>query len=268
MFRLLQRPIRRALLTLAFLLAWVGAGFACAPDMNVMFGRADSYSETLGSGSKTRWQVFFAQETSEYGHNIMGRLQDARAIVLRKRGDDTQCHKLVLPKNEVFEDIAPRFVDITGDGRPEILTVISNFEMGARMVILDRDLNILAQTRPIGRRNRWLAIVGAADFDGDGQIEIAYVDRPHLKKALRIWRLKGKRLVEVAKVPDLTNHKIGWDFIEGGVRRCGERPEMVLGDATWSEVKTVRFKDGRYVAEASGLAATRSNFNAFLTCRD
>jgi len=43
---------------------------------------------------------------------------------------------------------------------------------------------------------------------------------------------------------------------------------MVLGDATWSEVKTVRFKDGRYVAEASGLAATRSNFNAFLTCRD
>lgn len=122
----------------------------------------------------------------------MGRLQDARAIVLRKRGDDTQCQKLVLPKNKVFEDITPRFVDITGDGRPEILTVISNFERGARMVILDRDLNILAQTRPIGRRNRWLAIVGAADFDGDGQIEIAYVDRPHLKKNAADLAAKGE----------------------------------------------------------------------------
>ena len=33
-----------------------------------------------------------------------------------------------------------------------------------------------------------LAPLGAADLDGDGKIELAYIDRPHLAKILRIWR--------------------------------------------------------------------------------
>jgi hypothetical protein len=47
----------------------------------------------------------------------------------------------------------------------------------------------LASTPWIGQRFRWLAPVAAADLDGDGAMELAYVDRPHLARTLRVWRI-------------------------------------------------------------------------------
>ena len=80
------------------------------------------------------------------------------------------------------------------------------------------DLRLVAATPNIGQRNRWLAPVAAADLDGDGATEIAYVDRPHLARRLRIWRFEGGSLTEIAALPGLTNHRIGEAFITGGLR--------------------------------------------------
>ncbi len=82
---------------------------------------------------------------------------------------------------------------------------------------------LIAATAPLGR-HRWLAPAGIADFDGDGRVEIAYVDRPHLTRELVFVRLEGDRLVELARLPGVTNHRIGDDVISGGLRDCGQGP--------------------------------------------
>lgn len=159
----------------------------------------------------------------------------------------------------VFEDTAPRLVDLDGDGGPEIVTVSSDFDRGAAIVIFDADdagrVRLALQGRPIGQRHRWLAISGIADFDGDGRIEIAYVDRPHLARILRIvevtrdggaWRMTAEMAVE-----GVTNHRYGAPGIEGGLG-CADGPELVVASADWSRILGFRVEDGLWQARDLG----------------
>jgi hypothetical protein len=85
--------------------------------------------------------------------------------------------------------------------------------------------SVSSPPRRIGQRNRWLAPIGAADLDGDGRVEIAYVDRPHLARTLRVWRSRpGGTLTEIATATGLTNHRIGEAFITGGIRDARRGP--------------------------------------------
>ena len=173
----------------------------------------------------------------------------------------------------MFEDIAPRLWDVTGDGRPEVVVVQSHAATGARLVVIgiqrdDGRPGPLAATPHIGRANRWLAPVGAADLDGDGRIEIAYVDRPHLARLLRIWRFEDGALRHVTDVPGLSNHKIGWDFIVGGIRDCGDGPEVITADAGWQHVVATRI-DGNGSGQTRALAPFRAadSFAGPMACR-
>ncbi|QGY00303.1 VCBS repeat-containing protein [Roseovarius faecimaris] len=148
------------------------------------------------------------------------------------------------PGTRVFEDIAPRLWDVTGDGLPEIVVVETDPPQGAQLSVYglrQGRITKLAATPHIGRTNRWLAPIAAADLDGDGHIEIAYIDRPHLAKTLRIWRYRDGVLSEVASATGLTNHKIGWDFIAGGLRDCDGTPELITANANWSRIIATRF---------------------------
>ena len=40
---------------------------------------------------------------------------------------------------------------------------------------------------------------------------------------------------EIAAAPDYSNHRIGQDFITGGMCDCGNGPELVLPDAAWRQ---------------------------------
>ena len=168
----------------------------------------------------------------------------------------------------VFEDVAPRLWDVTGDGVPEIVTVESHAARGARLAIwsvTEGDLSPLVATPFIGTRFRWLAPVGAADLDGDGAIEIAYVDRPHLARTLRVWRYRDGTLREVAAAAGFSNHRIGWDYILGGVRNCGPGPELVLPSGDYRTVMIVAF-DGGIVARTGGRYSA-DRLEAALRCR-
>ncbi len=104
-------------------------------------------------------------------------------------------------------------------------------------------------------------------------MELAYIDRPHLARTLRVWRIgydaRGDAtLTEVAALPGLTNHRIGEDFITGGQRDCGNGPEMLTANADWSRVMaTVLLPSGdlvsRDIARFSPGAMTEA-----LACRD
>jgi len=187
----------------------------------------------------------FSGPTQAYAHCILGDCVEFSALEIVSR---TQRGTLVSRSTQlasqpfVFEDISPRLWDITGDGAPEVVVVLTSFTRGASLVVFGVE-GIIAQTPYIGRTNRWLAPVGAADFDGDGRIEVAFIDRPHLAKILRVFEWNGTELVLDAELDGLTNHRIGEGFITGGLRTCNGLPEMVTADAQWDNVMVTSFDE-------------------------
>ncbi len=201
--------------------------------------------------------------TDRYAHDVLGDALEWGTLELRLAGGGVR--RFVLDPQLVFEDLAPRLADLDGDGAPEVIVVESSLELGARLAVWGADGRIAA-TPHIGQAFRWLAPVGAADLDGDGRVEIAYVDRPHLAKTLRVWRFAEGRLQEVAALEGVSNHRIGWDRIEGGVRTCGAGPELVVPSGDWDSVLALRLEAEGIVPRELGTYSTEAVERA-LACR-
>lgn len=182
--------------------------------------------------------------TTRYDHDVLGGIPHftdlsltAMACGACRHGSETA--QIRLPDALVFEDFALRLWDVTGDARAEVVVVESHLTRGARLAVWTYDaqsggtgnLRRLATTPHIGQPQRWLAVAGHGDFDGDGQIEIAYVDRPHLKRELVFVRVDGDQLREIARLPNLTNHGIGETAVQSGTRNCGQGAEIILQSA-------------------------------------
>ncbi len=204
--------------------------------------------------------------TTTYSHGILGDAIEFTELVIET---EDWAHRvrftITLPADHVFEDIEPRLWDITGDGKPEVVVIETDVALGGSLAVYDEGGKI-GETPHIGRPNRWLAPVGAADFDGDGLIEVAFVDRPHLAKVLRIYEWNGVELVLDAELDGLTNHRIGEDFFSGGVRDCGDGPEMVTANSDWSQVMVSRLLDGDLWAQPLG-PFSQERLAAALDCR-
>lgn len=202
--------------------------------------------------------------TDRYDHGVLGDKLEWTTLVLTL-ADGTD-RRFALPDDMVFEDLAPRLADVTGDGEPEVITVESSQRFGARLAVYTADGRLVA-TEFIGQRNRWLAPVGAADFDGDGQIEIAYVDRPHLIQTLRLVRIEGGMLRETASLRGVTNHRIGWNYIVGGVRTCAGRPEMILATGDFlANLSVFWARDQRLDTKAEGRFTGPESMEKLLRC--
>lgn len=206
----------------------------------------------------------YVRPVDRYHHDILGETPEWGALRLRLA--DGRVLRFVMPDTHIIEDTAPRLVDVDGDGDAEVIVVQTSLTQGARLTVWDAD-GLVAATPYIGRSNRWLAPVGAADLDGDGKVEIAYIDRPHLAKLLRIWRFDGGQLVLAGEQAGLTNHRIGEAFMTGGLRECGQGPEMVTVNADWSRVMVSRF-DGRSVSvRDAGPYRGADSVSAVMDCR-
>lgn len=190
----------------------------------------------------------FSDATVRYDHGILGDAIEAGGLRARTANQSDCDLVYLLPDTKVFEDLAPRIADLDGDGRNEIVVVETDAAKGASLAIYglrDGHLTRLAATPPIGRTHRWLAPFTPVDLDGDGLPEIAYVDRPHLAKILRIWRYRDGTLTQIASRDGLTNHRIGDAFIQGGPVTCKGRPALALADAQWRRVLTARLDGTR-----------------------
>ena len=216
--------------------------------------------------AQTITRAELAEPTGRYGHHPMGP-QVADHGALRLRMSDGSQRLIRLPQSRVFEDNAARLADIDGDGAPEVIVVEADARQGARLVVYGPQ-GVVAASPFIGRRNRWMAVSAVADLDGDGSVEIAVVDRPHLRKTLVIWRQVGAQLVPVAELAGVTNHRFGDPQILGGLRECGAGPELVLARADWSGLVAVRFSQGSLTAADLGMTATASQFQSAMSCAD
>jgi len=218
----------------------------------------------------------FVDPTHRYSHGVLGDSEEwavleidvnesarkglALSLLLRKT-----TYIFRLPLDHVFEDIAPRLVDVTGDGLPEVMVIETDVRLGASLAIYDSTGKIAA-TPHIGRTHRWLAPLGAADLDGDGHIEIAYIDRPHLARTLRIWRFEKHTLTHVADQPGLTNHRIGEDHISGGIRQCDGPPEIITANKDWTRLIASTLSDGKITPRDIGPHTGPASFAAALAC--
>jgi len=200
--------------------------------------------------------------TDRYAHGILG---DAIEWGELQITSDLGVRSFVLPQDRVFEDVAPRLADLDGDGTAEVVVVETLNREGAQLAIYD-ETGKIAATPHIGRTNRWLAPIGVADLDGDGIIEVAYIDRPHLAKTLRVWQFVDGALEPVADLSGLTNHRIGESDIGGGIRDCGQGPEMITASADWTKVMATTLTNGQLTSRAIGTHVNRSSFATALAC--
>jgi len=206
----------------------------------------------------------FADPTTRYAHAVLG--DDVEWGALELRLTNGKQRRFVLPESRVYEDLSPRLRDLDLDGDLEVMVVESSQTQGGRLAIYDES-GLIAATPFIGRKFRWLAPVGAADIDGDGKVEVAYVDRPHLAKTLRIWRFENNALTEVAQRKGVTNHRIGEDYISGGIRDCGTGPEMIVADANWQTVLAISFDGKSTTSETIAAFRGKQSFAAALNCQ-
>lgn len=214
----------------------------------------------------------YAEPTTRYDHGILGDAIEWGSLNLTV----DLCHRCTrkslrnfiihLPENRVFEDIAPRIVKVVNEGGTEVLVVETDLIKGARLALYDES-GLVTATPFIGRTHRWLAPIGAADLDRDGSVEVAYVDRPHLARTIRVWRYEDGKLHLAGELPGYTNHRIGEDNIAGGIRDCGEGPEMIVADAKWRNVVAVRFANGDFTTKILAPHNGRKTFTAAMNCK-
>ena len=204
----------------------------------------------------------FDDPTDAYAHGVLGDTRTFRSLILstdNRAGSGlttsavarSSTFRLRLPLDRVFEDVAPRLADVDGNGDAEVVVVETQVDLGAQLAVYD-ETGKVAATPYIGQPFRWLAPAGIGDFDGDGRPEIAYVDRPHLLRELVFVRLEGDRLVEVARAPGFTNHRIGDEDITSAVRDCAGQSEVLLPDAGWSRLMAVRLAEGNVISRDAG----------------
>ena len=210
-------------------------------------------SSAAKSGIKAAW---YDDATTRYAHGVLG--DEIEAGALHAKTTEGKMVSITLETSQVFEDIQPRLADIDGDGRNEIITIRSHDQKGAQIAVYGitkespNSLSLVASTPYIGQAYRWLAPVGIADFDNDGAMDIAYIDRPHLAKMLRVWSYRAGSLQQFAQKQGLTNHKIGNNFITGGVQRCGNKSSMITVDSNWERLIKTTLQHGKLTSEDIG----------------
>ncbi|SHJ38582.1 Repeat domain-containing protein [Malonomonas rubra DSM 5091] len=151
----------------------------------------------------------YSQPTTRYQHGILGDAIEAGQLIVARNGT---FYKHTLAEQYVFEDIKPRLFDVDNDGQMEIVTIRSHIKKGAGIMIykIENDaLTEFAWIEEIGTASRWLNIAAIYDLDGDGRVEMAWIQTPHIGGILKVARIRPGKLVALSESSPYSNHSIG-----------------------------------------------------------
>ena len=173
----------------------------------------------VATGTLDIRRTWLAGPTMRYPHEVLGDAIEASVLVVETASGRTLSAKL--DDDSVFEDVTPRIADVDDDGHAEVWTVRSDARDGARLEAYvlsgagaETSLKRRYATTPIGIGFRWLNPIGVADFDGDGQQEIAYIETPHIGGILTVVHPNRSdpsdpMLRVVARSDGFSNHAMG-----------------------------------------------------------
>lgn len=199
--------------------------------------------------------AWYTAPTTRYAHAILGDAVEAGALTVRTAGGAQTT--LTLPDELVFEDRTPRLADLDGDGRTEIITIRSSTRLGGSVAVYGlrgEALVELGATRFIGRSNRWLNIAGIADFLGRGDLQVAFVETPHIGGTLKLAVFNGTSMQVVAQRGGFSNHAIRSpeQRLSAVADIDGDgRVDLALPDARREILRMVRFEAGNIIPLAS-----------------
>ncbi len=128
----------------------------------------------------SQWFAAYINPTDRYAHGILGDKIEAGGLVMYHEGE---YFPVILPENMVFEDVAPRMIDVDDDRIPELLCIRSEVNSGAGLVIYqwrEERLYTYAFVKEIGTANRWLNVVAVKDLDRDHQLNLFWIQTPHI----------------------------------------------------------------------------------------
>jgi hypothetical protein len=237
----------------------------------------------VARGQRNIAWAWLASPTRRYPHPALGSTEQAGSfhVLLHPQAGYASPLVLTLPLHRVFEDRVPRLVDLDGDGTDEILLIESDLLKGSALVVLGiRTIRTAGVDKPAlvelargpftGSTFRWLNPVGVADFDGDGQLDIASVTTPHIGGVLTLYHYRSQQpgssagqpglLVPFASVMDVSNHKMGEleQSLAAIVTLPGHRPAIIVPDMTLMALHAFRWEaPGRWkeLADVKPLSA-------------
>jgi hypothetical protein len=204
----------------------------------------------VATGTGTIRAAWLTGPTRRYAHGVLGDDVEASGLAVRMAAGETL--SMTLHHDAVFEDRIPRLVDLNGDGRDEVLVVKSTQSSGAALALIapvDGRLRQIAEGEPIGLAYRWLNPVGVGDFDGDGRIETAHVETPHIGGSLVLSRLEGDRLVEIRREGGFSNHRMGSRVLGLSMVLDADGdgvPDLLVPDNPRTSLRVVTFAGGSF----------------------
>jgi hypothetical protein len=112
-------------------------------------------------------------------------------------------------EGDVFEGMVGMFADLDGDEVDEYIMTVSNAETGARLVVLDDNADLVAESDPIGQGGRWRHQIAAAPFGPNGEVELVDVRTPHIGGVVEYFAMRNRQLELVASLEGFASHTIG-----------------------------------------------------------
>lgn len=221
----------------------------------------------------------FAAPTDRYGHGALGPEHEfAKLVVTVTRPGsgpsptvERKSYTITAAPDMVFEDTAPRLADLDGDGFEEVIVVESSLTKGSRVAVFALATGAptrIAATEFVGEPNHWLAPIGIADLDGNGEPDLALIDAPHRLGILRIYAFRDGALHQIYQGGRLSNHHYGASRILGGIRDCGSGPQMVVARFDWGRLYALRLSaDGRVFQTDLGRDTSSAAFDAARACK-
>jgi hypothetical protein len=192
--------------------------------------------------SETGLGALYAASTNRYAHGVLGDELEGEMAVIYNVATLSET-RITLPENDVFEGIMPFWADVDGDGAQDLVTTVSNSEVGARIRVYKTDGSMLAQGEPIGQGGRWRHQIAFGAFGANGENELVAVTTPHIGGVVEFYRYEDGELAIVAELPGFSSHQIGsrnLDMVVGGDFNGDGQLEIVLPDQTMQTLNGIQ----------------------------